>query len=519
MYSETTGSRKTLGDVDVIFHDGIYHLFHLVLPNHDFIAHAVSKDGFNWHRVENSLFIGHPGSWDDSMLWTVHVTPHPFRKHAWRMFYTGLSRQDKGLKQRVGMAESDDLYRWKKSAVHWAEGFDRAPMKLEGRPADRLYDYDEESCYPLGPAPEFYEHELDQGRHWISWRDPFYYREKDCGWLLIAGRVKDGPVVRRGCVALMEEVSANQFEARLPLHHPGMYDDIEVPNLCKLDGEYYLFGSIREDEKIRYWHTTAIEEPWRSYADNVLLAAGNYAGRVCQDSKGWLLWCFYTSVKPDGSIHNLMPPPKRLVRKPNGQLSLRTFEGFADLERNAVVSHRLTMLNEASGGEIRCENERCLQLECESGFQAFVLDDSYESFRLSASVKLIGEGKCGLVFRIDRKTRDGYYLSLDLFKGIAQIRSWGSGEKGSGEEMMRFSTLQQAYWEQAARGEAQVQLLVFGSYIELSIDGRILLSLAHLRFTTGAVGFYVESGTLSISNLAVRHLHSPQQSDEHLPVG
>ena len=77
MFAELTSSRKSIGDVDVVFHDGVYHLFHLVLPNHDYIAHAISDNGLNWRRVENALFIGDPGSWDDLMLWTMHVTAGP----------------------------------------------------------------------------------------------------------------------------------------------------------------------------------------------------------------------------------------------------------------------------------------------------------------------------------------------------------------------------------------------------------------------------------------------------------
>jgi len=53
-----------IGDVDVIRHEGLYHLFHLILPNHDYIAHAVSKDGLHWQRVKNALFIGEPKAWD-----------------------------------------------------------------------------------------------------------------------------------------------------------------------------------------------------------------------------------------------------------------------------------------------------------------------------------------------------------------------------------------------------------------------------------------------------------------------
>lgn len=78
-----------MGDVDVVWHDGVYHLFHLILPNHVFIAHAVSCDGINWERTDNALFIGNPGTWDDLMLWTMHVSADPHHAETWRMFYTG----------------------------------------------------------------------------------------------------------------------------------------------------------------------------------------------------------------------------------------------------------------------------------------------------------------------------------------------------------------------------------------------------------------------------------------------
>ncbi len=50
MFTEFDESGKAIGDIDVVFHDGLYHLFHLVLPNHDYIAHAVSTNGINWRR-------------------------------------------------------------------------------------------------------------------------------------------------------------------------------------------------------------------------------------------------------------------------------------------------------------------------------------------------------------------------------------------------------------------------------------------------------------------------------------
>ncbi len=90
----------------MFLHQGVYHLFHLIIPNHDYIAHAISHDGITWKRVKNALFVGHPGDWDDDMLWTMHAALYQDRFH---LFYTGLTWRDRGVMQRIGIAVSDDL--------------------------------------------------------------------------------------------------------------------------------------------------------------------------------------------------------------------------------------------------------------------------------------------------------------------------------------------------------------------------------------------------------------------------
>ncbi|QDV68920.1 hypothetical protein Poly24_26330 [Rosistilla carotiformis] len=530
MFSETAGSRKTIGDVDVLFHDGLYHLFHLVLPNHDFIAHAVSTDAINWRRVNNALFIGDPGSWDDLMLWTMHISPDPHQPGAWRMFYTGLSRRDQGKYQRLGMAISDDLYQWRKTPVHWEdhrgprdpERVKQAVRQSRSQVADARHAlFDPESCFPLEPDPQYYEASLDEGRHWISFRDPFYYHDGNDGWLLAAGRVNSGPIVRRGCVALMKEMEPNRFVAQPPLHHPRLYDDIEVPNAIHIGEDHYLIGSIREDAKIRYWHTKQIGDCWQSYHDNVLLAQGNYAGRVCRDDQGWLLWNFYSMNLADRTAENLMPPPKRLVKNGEGMLRAVTFEGIEAYVRDAIDTRCIHSLIDDAGPRLQfCRvDDGDLNLACDSGFQAFVFDESLEHFRFQATLQMQGMGKCGLVFRIDPESRDGYYLSLDMLKGVAQLRAWGTGEDGSGEHMMQFQALQSGFWFSETRSEAQVQLIVFGSYIELSVNRRVVLSLADQSFETGQLGVYLETAELCVSNIQLDRLASPRQTDDHLASG
>ncbi len=528
MFAETEGSRKAIGDVDVVYHDGLYHLFHLVLPNHDFIAHAVSTDGFNWRRVANALFIGDPGSWDDLMLWTMHVTADPHHHGRWRMFYTGLSRREQGRLQRIGMAISDDLYHWQKSPVHWQDlrgPNDPARIKqareisrykgADSRHADVL----DSSCFPLQPDAAHYESSVDEGRQWVSFRDPFYYRDDGHGWLIAAGRVKQGPVVRRGCVSLLRETSPDHFESMPALHHPGLYDDIEVPNLIRLEQEYYLIGSIREDAKIRYWHTDRIGNPWRSYYDNVLMAKGNYAGRVCRDDHGWLLWNFFSADDFDRSTHNLLPPPKRLLRTKDGLLRVATFEGFDDWLEAEVDTRCVHRLKEGIGEEHCSAQKDRLELQSEAGFQAFVFDQALDSFRFRAVFCLQGKGKCGLVFRVSPDSHDGYYLSLDLLKGVAQLRRWQTGEPGSGEQMMQYRSLQSGHWFSETPGKASVQLIAFGSYLEFSVDGRVVLSLADQTFQRGLLGIYLETAHLELTDVRLNRMRSPRQTDDHLATG
>ena len=542
MFSESSGSRKAIGDVDVVYHDGLYHLFHLVLPNHDFIAHAVSTDGINWRRVANALFIADPGSWDDLMLWTMHITPDPYEDGRWRMFYTGLSRRDQGGKQRIGLAVSDDLFHWHKCATRWEDlrgpsdpekvKEARAISKVIGSD-ERHAPYDPASCLPITPSPEFYESEMDEGRHWVSFRDPFFYWADETddgeggGYLLAAGRVKDGPVVRRGCVAAMKEVLPGHFKALPPLHHPGLYDDIEVPNLIQLGGEYYLIGSIREDAKIRYWHTDKIGNPWRSYQDNVLMARGNYAGRISKDENGYLLWNFFTCDVTDRTNNNLMPPPKRLVQTKDGLLKLASYEVFDQwVEENVNVDcvRRLESCpphqDDATGEHNSfCVTDDRLELLSDAGFQIFTFGRELACFRFRAHFRLNGRGKCGFVFRMDPESRDGYYLSLDLLKGVAQFRVWDSGEPGSGEHMMKFRSVQTGYWYTETPGEADIQLLCFGSYFELSVNGHVLLSLADQTFSSGAFGLYLETCHLFVSDARLERMRSPMQSDDHLASG
>jgi len=64
-----------------------------------------------------------------------------------------------------------------------------------------------------------------------------------------------------------------------------------------------------------------------------------------------------------------------------------------------------------------------------------------------------------------------------------------------------------------------VQLIAFGSYIEFSINGRVVLSLADQRFDAGNLGVYLEAAKVRLSNVHLQRLASPRQTDDHLVSG
>lgn len=538
MYSDVGFEPRNIGDVDVLHHAGAFHLFHLVLPNHDYIAHAVSEDGLNWRRVENALFIGHPGAWDDDALWTMNVSADPDKPGSWRMFYTGLSRRERGRVQRVGLALSDDLITW---------------TKVEGGP------------YPLDLAnggETFYESSLNEGRKWVSFRDPLFYFGDEKRLLLVSGRVKHGPIIRRGCVAMVEEVERDSWEFRPPLYHPRRYDDVEVPGLFKLGGHYFLIGSIREDVKVRYWYADSLKGPWRNYFDNVLLPQGNYAARTCTyplesladapepDNCGRLVFNFYfTGASPAaskyGQARNLMPPPKRLVVHQDGRLMLKSFDGFDKVVRRTLHASDLAPLRPIAGNPDSHVGSN--DLDCwfgsDAGFETFLLQGHHRDFRLRGRLRLEGRGKCGLVFRLNEATTSGYFVSLDLQKGLVQLRGWrslasphdeelmipadvtsmagpianapASSDDGLGENAFRFASIQTSNFLSNREGPWDIELLAYGRYLELSVDGYVRMSLVDDTFREGKLGFYTETAHLRMDELRVDLLHSP---DEESPV-
>ena len=98
-----------------------YHLFFLNAPrslgdpnlrhHRAVVGHAVSSDLVHWEELGQALRPGPEGAWDDVAIWTGSVVRGD---DAWYMFYTGSSKSEGALIQRIGLATSPDLMTWTK---------------------------------------------------------------------------------------------------------------------------------------------------------------------------------------------------------------------------------------------------------------------------------------------------------------------------------------------------------------------------------------------------------------------
>jgi beta-fructofuranosidase len=406
------------------------------------------------------------------------------------MFYTGISRKEEGKIQRIGLARSTDLYHWEKvSSIH----------------------------YPLSITGPHYESSIEEGRHWVSCRDPFFFQDEGNRFLLVNARVNGGPVVRRGCIGLAEETEPDVFSWSPPIFFPRMYDDIEVPGLHKIENRYYLIGNIKEDIKIHYWHSDTLFGQYESYSSNVLMPKGNYAARVTRTDEGFLIWNFFTNHQAEVQT-TILPPPTELKVDKNGELYLSSYRRFDEKVKKSYTNSELIPMRQALDNPTASSTEghSGVVLESRSGYEIFYLNRTATDFRLRYSICLEGIGKTGLVFRGDEQT-NAHYISLDVIHGFAQGRVWGERENGGIENAFYYQTIQNNKFEPHKRSYREIEVIAFGGYIELSINGRIILRYVETRYMDHSLlGFYVESARIDITKAVLDILDGPIEEDHQV---
>ncbi len=265
------------------------------------IGHAVSADLEEWTLLADALVAADTPAWDDLATWTGCTVRGP--DGTWHLFYTGVSRAENGLQQRIGSAISVDLMTWTRSQM----------------PA-------------LEADPQWYE-KLGEGT-WPdeAWRDPFvFFDENTQMWhMLITARRRSGDPAQRAVVGHAVSVDLTHWETRSPLTDPAGFGEMEVIQSLDINGEARLLFSCLPDSApgiaTHPSHTgtwmargEGLLGPWNIAGSSNILLPGIYAAQIFRKRDGeWIVFGFENDV--DGHFTGKICSPVSLREIMTGNL-------------------------------------------------------------------------------------------------------------------------------------------------------------------------------------------------------
>jgi beta-fructofuranosidase len=278
-----------------------YHVFFLQAPRtlgdpelrhvNVAVGHATSEDLIHWTEAPDALAPAAGPAFDDLAIWTGSVVRGPVG--TWFMFYTGGTDTGHGVKQRIGLATSGDLYSWRR------------------HPASPVLECD----------AHWYEL-LGSGRD-EAWRDPWVFPDPGGdGWhMLVTARSSDGVVGQRGVVGYARSADLVHWQAQPPLSRPDTgFWHLEVQQVEVVAGRPVLVFSCLpgqlSEERRRASGPGAI---WCVPGDSVLgpfdtsravplAGAELYSGRLIRDRAGRWAMLAFRNLEAGGFVGEISDP-------------------------------------------------------------------------------------------------------------------------------------------------------------------------------------------------------------------
>ncbi len=280
--------------------------------------------------------------------------------------------------------------------------------------------------------------------------------------------------------------------------------------MFELNGQFYLLGSIREDISVRYWFAPDFFAEYHSFHDDAVLPKGNYAARTVLDGNHLLVYNFFVAQGKTDSLR-VLPPPKELETDEKGRLILRSYYRWdlmvkKILRQEALGSVSQIFSNPAASFKIESGKWIC---GSRSGYELFCFKKPSSSFIWEGILTVEGMGKLGLVCDVDEKG-NGYFISFDVSNGLIDIRAWGFNPLNNRENFI-YKSLQSGSFTVREKNSFQFRLIRYGSYIELSIDGAVKLTLIDYTYSGNGIGLYSASSVLSLQQLTLKVLPDPEE--------
>ncbi|MDD2980548.1 MAG: glycoside hydrolase family 32 protein [Hespellia sp.] len=253
-----TSAADSTGDAIPFYHDGTYHIFSLTPPVGTTVyparlrttwSHTVSKDLVHWEELETALYPGEGTDPDADGVWTGSVI---YGEGKYHIFYTGYNYHIDD-QQTICHATSDDGIKWTKDAAN--------PV--------------------ISPMAELYEQ--------LDWRDPYvFYNEDDkCYWILISGRIKEGPPTKTGCIVLYRSEDLVNWNYYGPVYKPYHTNCPECCEMYKMGDNWYLsYSRFSEFVDTIYRVSKSPFGPWRTPKMEGIGGRRFYAAKSMENEEG-----------------------------------------------------------------------------------------------------------------------------------------------------------------------------------------------------------------------------------------
>jgi beta-fructofuranosidase len=417
------------------------------------------------------------------MIWTMSVSEHDGTFH---MLYTALARAEDGMVQRTGHATSTDIITWTKDAAN--------PV--------------------AAPDPRWYEHD-PATTNMVSWRDPKPVLVGDTWHVAVNARENRGPMLRRGCVGHITTTDFTTWKIHPPLFAPGRFWDLECPQVFTIGGRWYLTAGIMEERTQRYWIGESHLGPWRQPADGGVLAPfGHYAGRVTRWQGHDIYMCWH--LPPGGqadwaATHNphgkYVVAPLTLNPREDGSLACGSWPQWKALATGPLAPPPAPATTRYRGAA-----STGWRLETAPGeLDLLATGDALNEYRLTGTLTLdapVG----GIGFRLDGEG-GGYFVELESGTERVSLQKWlPAVEPWTNRPTFRWTELQHGRLRApfAPGTPLDLQLVSNGPYIEVALDGEVVLATLSGERLFGEFGIWAEGGSAALADPQVTPLSLPR---------
>ncbi|MCU1676801.1 MAG: hypothetical protein JWM93_1559 [Frankiales bacterium] len=433
------------GDAIPFAHGGTTHLFFLSSPpgTTDYPErvrttwqHARSDDLAQWEELPPAL---QPGTGDDidaDGAWTGSVIE---RDGVFHLFYTG-HRVGAEHPQTICLATSTDLVTFTKSTGN--------PLSV---PTD--------ACEP------------------VDWRDPyvFFNEAEGCYWMLIAARLRSGPLWRRGVIMLATSTDlATWVVEEQPLYEPGSTYCPECPEMWQLGSRWYLvYSRFSEHVGTIYRVADSPRGPFRVPDDEELGGRRWYAAKsaAAPDGNGrnFFGWVHDRTAEGRWCWGGDFAAPRRITADSSGQLLVSLPEEVLATFADPVKLAESTFVMNAVGS---------------AQYLSLGMADTPHTYLASFDLSAGDAAAFGVMIRTDVDL-GGWFVTIDRVRGSVHLsRSphplddfWADLVGRGGERRdVDGALVAEARLSLGTGTRTACSLLVDGDVLEVYVDRRVALT-------------------------------------------